>query len=297
MVLLLLQLTILFRLKGKNIRGYDNLEQTSNVNADLVFIGSSRCWAHFDPHFFDSTFKIKSVNIGMDGHSQISSAIVRLKYYLSRNKTPRFAILNFDPFVYAGSEKDNNDFGHKDSYARYAFLPDNKDLLIVNYFKFNLYEKYIPLYAIFKYRILGSCLIIENKNNYSENGYERHDEKWDTIAKPVTDIMKKSFFNEAEKPRIINALDDLNKFCKKNNIKLLCIQTPVYKSIHEDIVFSKPASICKSLGILFIDANVEYIRSDINCFYNSFHLNTLGVLQMNLIFKENKVLTSFINDK
>lgn len=295
-ITLLFQLAISFRLKDKNIRGYDNLEQTSDVNADLVFIGSSRCWAHFAPRFFDSTFKIKSVNIGMDGHSQISSAIVRLKYYLSKNKSPRFAILNFDPFVYAGSETDNNDFAHKDSYARYSFLPDHKDLLIVNYFKFNIVEKYIPLYAIFKYRILGDCLSVKNKNSYTENGYERHDEKWDTILNPVTDKMKKSFFNETEKQKIVNALNELKRLCSKNNIKLLCIQTPVYKSIFENIAFSNTATLCKLLEIPFIDTDVEYIRNDINYFYNSFHLNTLGVLQMNLLLKKNKALTSFFNE-
>jgi hypothetical protein len=288
----LFQAIISFRINGKTVRGHDNLEQTSNVNADLVFIGSSRCWAHFDPVFFDTTYKLKSINIGVDGHSEISMAITRLKDYLSRNNSPKYVILSFDPFVSAGSFNNNTNFVHKNDFARYAFLPSKKDLLIVNYFKFDFYEKYIPLYAIFKYKLLLDAIYLKSSDNWSKYGYEMNNNKWDTILNPVKNIMKDFFFKKSDITSITNSLDSLNNVCFLNNTKLVCIQTPVYKVIHDDSTFSKTKSICSNLNIPFVDANKAYIRNNIKYFYNSNHLNKFGVGAMNAVLRSDTILAS-----
>lgn len=288
-----MQVIISYLLIGENIRGHDNLEQTSNINADLVFLGSSRCWAHFDPIFFDSTFKIRSVNIGVDGHTEIQMAIIRLKDYLSRNQPPKYAILSIDPFIKAGSKMSNINFVHKDAFARYSFLPTEKNLLIVNFFRFNLLEKYLPLYAVFKYRSLVDCFSNKNSSNYCKYGYDRHDEKWDTILKPVTDTLKKSFYDIDEKKMVVSSLIEFKELCNKNNIKLLCIQTPVYKIIQDRNAFDDTKNMCRALVIPFLDANFDFIRNDLKYFYNSNHLNTDGVLAMNSELKKNSLLLSF----
>ena len=275
------------------ITGHDNLELTANFNSDLVLLGSSRCWAHFDPHFFEKTFKQKSVNIGVDGHSELSMVYLRLKDYLSRNEPPKYAILNLDPFMSAGNEINNNNFVHKNDFARYSFFPDKKNLLFVDYFKFSLVEKYIPLYSFFKYKILDDCLFIKESNDFIKYGYEIHNYGWDTIANPVTDKMKETFFTKEQIPTIINSLERVRELCTEYNIKLLCIQTPVYKVIHDEVVFSYANEICKTLNITFIDSNLEYIRNDIKYFYNSYHLNKKGVDEMNLFLSNNIELKSF----
>src|SRR6187431_1121144 len=88
-IVFLIQIAISFRIKGKTVTGYDTLEQTSNVNADLVFMGSSRCWAHLDPKFFEENYHLKSVNIGMNGHSDLMASTLRLENYLAKNKAPK----------------------------------------------------------------------------------------------------------------------------------------------------------------------------------------------------------------
>lgn len=293
-IAMLFQILISLKIKDESISENDNLEQTSSINADLVFLGSSRCWVHFDPCFFDSTYRIKSVNIGVNGHSEISMAIIRLKYYLSRNKSPKFAILSFDPFISAGSKINNTNFYLKHEFARYSFFPNAKDLLFVNYFKFNLAEKYIPLYSIFKYKLLYDCITLK-KNNYNRlNANHLIDESWDTISQPVPKTAKKYYFNKDQIASISNSLSKLNNLCLKNNIKLLCIQTPVYKSIYDDVAFTNTNIICKNLEIPFLDINIDTICSNIHFFYNSNHLNKKGVGQMNQFLKKNVLLTSFL---
>lgn len=290
----IIQIIISLKIKGKIIMGHDNLEQTSNINADLVFIGSSRCWAHFDPFFFDTTFNLKSVNIGVDGHSEISMAIVRLSDYLSRNKNPKFVIFSFDPLINAGSFENNTNYVHKNAFAKYAFFPTKKNLPIVDFFQFNLYEKYIPLYSVLKYKNLSFILSSNYTNDWTEFGYEVHQERWDTTKLPITDLIKKAYFKKSEVGLISKALDSLKKLCQVNNAQLLCIQTPVYKVAQDDWSFSETKNICLNLNIPFIDANKEYIRNNISYFYNSDHLNKLGVDKLNNLLKNDTLLSIFL---
>ena len=296
-ILFLLQGLVSLRIKGKTVRGYDNLEVTSHSNADLVLLGSSRCWAHFDPAFFDKTFRLKSINLGVDGHTEIATTLLRLKNYLSRNHPPKYAILSFDPFMVAGNVNDNQNFVHKDAYSRYSFFPSEINAPLVNHFKFNWKEKYIPLYSVFKNRLFLDCLTLKNSVDYPKYGFEKHTEQWDTVKKPITNILKKIFFKDNDIPSITEALDELNQFCLKNIIKLLCIQTPVYKIIADEKAFRVPSEICKKLDIPFVDVNEKSIQDDIRFFYNSNHLNSKGVENMNSYLKKNSILTDFLISK
>jgi len=288
----ILQAIISIRISGKTVNGHDNLYLTSNINADLVFLGSSRCWAHFDPAFFDSTYHLKSVNIGVDGHSEISMAIVRLKDYLSRNKPPQKAILSFDPFI-NGALTVNTNFVHKDDFARYAFFPSKKDRLMVDYFQFNFYERYVPLYAMFKYKRIKDALLLNNRDNWVTYGYGNHIEKRDTLLQPVDDLFKKDHYTSLSRSaETSRALSNLKQLCDQYKIKLICVQTPVYKAIYDEQLFSETGRICSGLNIPFIDANKEDIRNDIFLFYNSNHLNRSGVEKFNEFLKNDSLFNA-----
>ncbi len=291
---LIFQILLSLRIEGKTISENNNLELTSNVNADLVLLGSSRCSMHFDPNFFESNFKIQSVNLGVNGHSEITMVTLQLKYYLLRNKSPKYAILNFDPLTSAGNLNNNKEFALKDEFARYAFFPNDNDALLVDYFKFNQFEKYIPLYSIFKYRQLRNALFIKNTNDYKKHGYQMHNEYWDPISHTGDTILKKSYFNKNQIPLIAGSLNQLNKLCRENNIKLLCIQTPVYKIIYDKEAFAKTENICVQLGIPFIDINQDYFKNNPKFFFNVDHLNKNGVEHMNQFLKRDSVLVGFL---
>jgi hypothetical protein len=291
-IICLLQGIISFRIKDKAITGYDNWDTTSNNNADIVLLGSSRCWAHFDPRFFEAKYHLKTVNIGMNGHSELPASILRLENYLSKNKAPKYAVLSFDPSTCPGSYENNTNFVNKNNYARFAFLPSQENVDLINYFKFDYKEKYLPLYALFKYKLVEDAVTLKNSNLFKE-GFELNDEQWDTIKNPVSGSMKKHFIKDDEIPLLKTQLLQLKSICTKNNIRLLCIQTPAYKSNYDALVFLRSAVICKSLNITFIDANSLAIRENSNNFYNSTHLNKKGVQEMNKRLKNEKKLDMF----
>lgn len=287
-----MQLLLSYRIKGKITSEGNNLVQTAGVNADLVFLGSSRCAMHFDPNYFDANFKIKTVNLGINGHSELTMAITRLKYYLATNKAPKFAVLNIDPFISAANN--NNNSALKDEFARCAFFPTNQDSLIADYFKFNFAEKYIPLYSLFKYRQLRASLFPRNTNDFKKYGYRLNEMQWDGVVTSKNLAVKSKFFKKSEIGAITDSLLKLKKLCDENHIKLLCIQTPVYKAVYDTELFSLTGQLCEKSKIPFIDTNTEAIINDAGNFQNINHLNKKGVLQMNLFLKGNPEFISFL---
>jgi hypothetical protein len=155
-------------------------------------------------------------------------------------------------------------------------------------------EKYIPLYALIKYAIIHDAVFLNNEKKWVKYGYDTHPENWDTVAHPVTKAMRDIFSKEVDRPTIISSLDSLKQLCVLNNIKLICVQTPVYKIIYDDSTFLEPQKICKELSIPFFDLNKKSIREDRKCFYNSNHLNLSGVGRMNSILKSDTTFRNFL---
>lgn len=292
-IIILMQLVISYRIKGKTVTGYDTLELTTNANADLVFLGSSRCWAHFDPNFFRENYHLKSANIGMNGHSELTASTLRLKNYLAKNNPPKFVILNFDPFIKTGTLQHNTKFVNKNDYARYAFFPNKEDEPLIDLFQFDNSERYIPLYALFKYQLFVDCITLKNSNAFPK-GFELNDEKWDTVKYPISDFNKQFFFKPKDIPDVTKALKELDNYCKNNKMRLICIQTPVYKITYDAKVFEIPKIICQKLNIPFIDVSNSDIKDKTDNFYNAVHLNKKGVEEMNKLFKNDKELTAIL---
>lgn len=283
-----LQGWIVVRTANKTFFSHDNLEHTANKNAQIVMVGGSRCGAHFDPLFFQNTYKFTCINLGVDGHSEVLMSLARLKDYLTENQNPRFVVLSFDPFVSKGTAHTN--VVHKDYFAHYAFVPFNAKWNTIGFFDFSLYEKYIPLFAIFKYKQMSYCLLNHDSTAYMKYGYDRHDVDWDTIQYPVKNNLQRYYFTDSSRSEVKSGLDSLNRFCKARNITLVCMQTPVYKNIYNESVFKSSAQVCAELNIPFIDANTDLIRNESSNFYNSNHLNTTGVSKMNRFLKEDSTL-------
>ncbi len=288
-----IQLSISFYIRHRSINGHDTLHLTKNLNADLVFLGSSRCRAHFDPVFFDTTYHLKSANLGIDGHADIAMATLRLKRYLTNNKAPRFLILNFDPLVNGGSATDNTNFVHKNDFARYAFFPSAANRPMVSYFHFNVLEQYVPLYAILKYQLFSSCLSPKGFP-YSEDFYDKHVTAIDKEYRTTTDSLRLRRPDARSLEQTKFALAQFKALCAESKIQLICIQTPVYKLIYDSGAFSSPREICSDLGIPFVDANINSIIGDQENFYNADHLNINGVLSMNRFLASQKAFDGIL---
>jgi len=283
-VSLVIQGLVNIRMKHKVIYGCDNLDVEEGQYHDLVFLGSSRCYAHFSPVLFEQQLGMSAINLGVDGHSELTMHKLRLLNYLARNKAPRYAILNFDPLVWPGSIEDNDNMIIKDRYARYAFFPSSADAPIVDYFHFNFAEKYIPFYALLRYKLVPKCITLPNDKTWRMQRYNKVDDQWDTTVTSVRreEELMHSYFDTSEAgiKKLEVLLRSLDSICTNHGTRLICVQTPVYKSIYLKRNFAITGQICSQLRIPFIDVNKEDIDTNIDYFYNANHLNTKGVAAM-----------------
>ncbi|RZJ68505.1 MAG: hypothetical protein EOO50_01565 [Flavobacterium sp.] len=283
------------RIAGKSLFGNDNLDLTDNVNADLVFLGSSRCWAHFDPTFFKNRFGVSAVNIGIDGHSELHLIKLRLERYLATNRPPRYVILNFDAFCEYDplNKKQNNAL--KDEYSRYAFFPSDANADYVEYFKYNIGETYCPSFAFIHNKIFYNAILATENQSYKNYGFARSEAVWDTVSRPVSNVMSKYLFNASQVDSIMSGLREIKQICNTNGIQLLCIQTPVYQNLSAAAQFKDTGIMCRRLSIPMIDLNISKISRDIGNFYNSNHLNAKGVNKMNEMLSVDNRMIAFIN--
>jgi len=271
------------RIRHKVLYGPDSLDLMKGEDNDLVFLGSSRCYAQFDPHMFGDALHLKAVNLGVDGHSELTAHRLRLLNYLAKNNAPRYAILNIDPIVVAGSADSNWNMVYKNEYARYAFWPSRENAPFVRYFKFNLVERTVPLYALLRYKVLPDCVTLNFHDTWMKEGYFRDDTHWDTTALPtIWDSMPRFYADTSVKSQqsIAAELQRINDVCLQHHIQLICVQTPVYKRIYRPRNFALPGTICSSLNIPFFDLNMPEIDDNIDYFYNADHMNTRGVAVM-----------------
>ncbi len=271
---------------------HDNFHIQYDHKIDLLFMGSSRCTAHFDPGFFDSAYHLRSLNFGIDGHSELEIHILKLNSYLKRNKPPKVIVMNFDLLTNTLGQSGKN-YVHKNYFSRYAFLPFSEEPGLSRYFNYNFLEKYIPAYALLRYKFLSSALLNDKGNNWEKEGYARHDAKWDTIKNPVKPELKCNSY-KSDKQFLTSALSTFYSICKKNKIKLILVQTPLFKKVYRECDLTENEGIAHALGIPFCDMNNEILNSDIDNFYNSTHLNAVGVGKLSRYMAEDACFNNFM---
>ncbi len=283
--LLLLQSYIDNRLQNsKNPFYYDwNLLMKGKINAPMIFKGNSRTEVHYDTQIIEKNTGISSYNLGIAGTS-LAIEQIRWKSYLAHNKSPKIVVQNID--LYALS---NKPIAYKNQYLPYysdsVFFEELKKIDTTV-----LYEKYIPMS---KYR--GSIALLSeefgiarntNKITQKTKGYLKHSAKWNfNLANMKKSIQKNNNrFKTSEIEFQLQVLQNIIKDCRAINATLILVWAPQYyelSAIQEPTLHKIKNQIrqiaLENKNVLFWDFTKDYITKDKKYFYNSFHMNDVGV--------------------
>ncbi|CDF78211.1 hypothetical protein BN863_4990 [Formosa agariphila KMM 3901] len=292
-----IQALISYRISGVNVSGNDNLELYKGFNADIVFLGSSRARSHFDPKFFAKEYNLKGLNLGMQSRNELTLYLSRLKDYLSFNHAPKFIIINLDPHTNGNpidldKEKDGKAIINKNNFSKYSFIPFNTNWKTIEFYNYNNFEKYVPLFSLFKYNQIKSYLFL-NESNFEKNGYYKRTGVFNSSETEILRL-KKGYEEIHDSKNTKLALEEFSKYCKELDIDIIAIQTPVINEIYSEVGFNQCQVMCKELNIPIINTNVDYIITNTNNFEDGYHLNRNGVVQMNEYFIQNKQLDSLL---
>jgi hypothetical protein len=284
-VLWLLQLVIDRGLKRSDDDTFYNWNKIhkGEINADIIFLGSSRTLKHYNPKIFDQKLNVNSYNFGSNG-SAFDTQEIKLKGYLKHNKKPTVLVLNVD----IESLKKSPELPNKEQYLPYFSLD--------NFRKLNAIDsdvKYEYLMPMSKYRdnlktiglsIKGIVGIKEN-NLKTNKGFSGSSETWNTsFDERLKKLNGKKFnysnFNLNER---FTFFESFVGEIESSNILLLLVWAPEYigRQELESEILDKCVSEYKRIAnkykkVEFIDFTKDSICFDKYYFYDSYHLNNIG---------------------
>ena len=294
------QAVVFFMGRNRSMNGHDHFLAVHNQNCSVVFMGSSRCVHSFIPAVFAQQLGIQSYNIGADGHGDIPFQLILIRSFLQNNPKPKNIVMNVDPFIqYNPMDLDSNrNTTEKPNFSRFLFCATTGADDLRRYFKCNAGEKYIPLYALLKYKNLIDCIKMSEGNKWSQNrGFVSAGPKsWDSL----TEKFGWAGYHCASST-IFSAYDSIkyefrlfSDYCTANNIHFMCVQGPAYNVLYSQKHFNAVARMCNELKIDFFDYSVDTsFNNNVLMFRDIYHLNQKGAEELcNRMCKDQRFVES-----
>lgn len=203
---------------------YDALLK-GGMEHDLIIVGNSRGFSHFNPIIIDSVCNISSFNISRGGYP-FNVQKFHWDLYKSNNKKPKYIVHNVD-FVTLNTMTMKNQH-QSEANLPYFYNPFyNKTMKGMGY---NWLDRYIPLYRYFGYQMaikngLMEFLGVKHYNHQPSNKGFRYEygTTWDggnlNEMKTITAAMDSTTMKNFE-----HYMED----CYNDSIKVILVNSPVY---------------------------------------------------------------------
>ena len=262
-----------FRMKIPPYASWNDLYRR-NINADLLIMGSSRAYVHFNPAILDTILHTNSYNLGMNGRAA-DSQILRYKVFRHRgNPKPKLIVYE----VSHGTMQVSNGF------ERTQFVPYLHDpylwRLCHKMEGFPLADMVLPGWRFFGRQKLMTTILSSAAQRGDESplykGFRGYDKKWDGRA-----FRRQTSVSYADDPDIIRQFRDFLDECRRDSIPVVLVTSPFYiggtrkmadpKGMHD--MFER---IATDYGLPFLDYTYDELCYDTAYFYNTMHLNRTG---------------------
>ena len=246
-----------------------------DINADILIMGNSRAFSHFEPWTIDSITDMSCYNIGLGGYS-ITVDDLKYQYYRLYNKKPKLLVLQMD---YETLRFDKAPHHHESE----QFLPIIYDSRIHSEMRrvgYSWMDVHCPLYRYWGYQMVIKNGIIEflGIKHYTKapSRFGHHYEKgvWngtnltaqDTIYAELSDRGRKYF-------------ESFMQRCADEDVKVLLVNSPKYigatnKTVGLDEINTYFDSIAVVYGTYYWNYTENYeLSNDTANFVVSAHMN------------------------
>lgn len=262
-------------LQSSNRNKIEYVYNSKDQNFDVVFLGSSRTQNHMVAKLFNDN-GIKAYNFGMSG-SKLDETALLLKLMIERNYKIKNIILDVDlnlnsnskskgvssmymPYLHC-SETIRNHYKNHASYTKMLYIP---------------FYRYIENDAKIGFREMFFSLTHKKSNALSNFGYF-----------PLHGEGKNMNYNLSDyAPKRNVAYEEIKAICKKNNIHLIAIATPMCQECPSDAYFNAIKSVYPEVY------NYENKITDDKDFASCGHMNVSGATKFTTI-----ILNDFIHNK
>jgi len=236
------------------------------ASAEVVCVGSSRSWVHYDPAILDTLLGMETYNLGMDG-SGSNRHIPRYNLYRLYNAKPKVIIQNID---FKGLKYVTQLDRHQ--YFPYFYQSElRKRVFPIE--PFTLAEKYLPMYRYANYGIFNT---LHKKSGDLYKGYRGQDLHWDGSM-----LEGNLFFHDTIDSTAVEMFDQYLAQAKAEGIKVIMVYAPIYHVVTEridnlDEMYASFKYFAQKYDIPILDYNYDSLCYDTAYFYNPTHLNKTG---------------------
>ncbi len=235
------------------------------LDADVVFLGSSRVMNHFAPYVFDSVLAVNSYNLGMAG-AHFDDLLARYRLYRQRNKSPELVLIGFDYFsLIRNSGTNMNQFypWFHDRSFRKAFFHARH---------FSIAERFLPLY---RYKGTWMDFVFERGDWALEKGFLGLDKHY------IGNMLGGSSLGFSVNPEVEKDFQDLLDLIASDGARIVFVQTPMHEMALRDMknpveMMGYYDSVSHQRGIPLFDYARFSFSNDTSYFLNAQHLNRRG---------------------
>lgn len=269
-----------------------NLIFSNKINSDIIILGSSRAWVHYNPKIIEDITNLSCYNLGIDG-GMLLMQYSKWESFINNNKLPKIVVLNVDVW----SLGKRNDLFVKQQFLPY--LAHSEIYYNLRKIDSNLvYDRYIPLFKYHGYLDLVydgilSYFDVQIDTNYAKyKGFAYKNSKWTDDFEIFKNSLEKGelIYNHAQIKLGFTIIKKILKKCKENNIFLILSYAPQYYeltqlSIQHDSIVRKFEEIAKlNKNVYFWNYSNDSLSYSTENFENSMHLNNIGAEKFSIKF-------------
>lgn len=274
--------------------------QQGDINADIIIMGNSRGFSHFEPWTIDSICGTKSYCLGLGGYS-ITVETLKYNYYRLYNVKPKIILQQMDYFTL------RNDFApHNHESEQYLPLiyerRMHEELQRVGY---SWLDVHCPLYRYFGYQMVIKNGLLEflGFKHYihepSRMGHHYESGPWDGTELAAMDTMQATMSEEGK-----HSLEAYIQQCADEGVKVILVNSPTYigatkKTIGLDDVNAYFDSIARAYNTEYWNFTENYdLCNDTANFVVSIHMNPQATHQFTIDIANRLIQEGYVyNDK
>lgn len=258
-----------------------------DLKYDVLYMGNSRAFSHFNPRIIDSICHVDSYGLGLGGYP-INTQIAEYHCYKAHNGTPKVIVHQVD---FLTLKRIHNIRHQHDSERFFPTVYDRtmrKELRTMGY---GFMELFCPLYRYNGYqKVIKDGLLeflhVKHKVDIpAYKGFCAQRGSWDGTNFASMDTIK-SFFEEEAMMIFENYLDE----CKRDGVFVLLVNSPVYseatKKVRDmDKINDYFENIAQKYGYKYLNYTKNYALCDDTLnFCVSIHLNSKATKQFSKDF-------------
>ncbi|MBS1774505.1 MAG: hypothetical protein JST82_16730 [Bacteroidetes bacterium] len=253
---------------------------------DILLLGTSRMKDHINPVILDSITGMNSYNAAIEGSSAFENTMI-LKAYLLHHKAPKYIFLSADIRLICN----NKTLTVPISYITCDDIAPISEALKKCGMPMNLYHA-IPFLKLTELTDNYKLSFLYKPAIVLKHGKEKGDQKGfaNNFKAPMDTTARSKPYDSDIKTEYLDALDELIKICKQNEIQLVFVYTPEYKhyyTIHNiklSEILAEYSNRANKYDIPFLKYDTIAICNDSRYFRDGNHLNATGATLFSQIF-------------